>query len=208
VLIWEKVTASFIAAIIPEHVQSLFLIEALGGAMEAGKHSPEQILQSYQSLKSLSGKIPKAYANRKEAAIARKNGITKMFNGTRWISYEACYELTERCCVPHPTGETGKIAFSHDPLLRQPSPFSLSEEANQQVLKKISCPFEVVRGTQGLRHGYWDQRLAFMKANNPRFRVHYVEGHHHVHMENPKPIAEIYIEFIKRNKNEATKSKL
>ncbi len=201
--------ATFIAAIYPQHVRTLLSIEAFGGYDREDNNSIDRILESYKSLKELLTKKPKEFASKEEAAYSRMKGIEKMYKGAQKISFEACLELVERCCKPDPNN-SGKIVFSHDSLLRQPNAFYYNEEAVHDLLKKIVCPIEVVLGnnSNSIRSDVWDSRISLMKNHNSQFKVHYLDGYHHLHLENPKPIAEIFIQLIRKNNKESHKSKL
>ncbi len=164
-------------------------------------------MESYESLKELSNKKPKEFASKEEAAYARMKGIEKMYKGAQKISFEACLELVERGCKPDPNNP-GKFVFSHDSLLRQPNVLYSNEEAVRDLLMKIVCPIEVVIGNKSnsIRSYLWDSRISLMKNHNSQFKVHYLDGYHHLHLENPKPIAEIFIQLIGKNNTESLKS--
>lgn len=194
--------ASFIAALLPQHVKSLLSIEALGLAESKPKYVLRQFHESYESLKTLSKKEPKEYASREDAARARMKGIDKL---SQKITFEACLELVERCCGPHPNGKPGVLAFSHDILLRQPSVIYLTKSVALEILKNIKCPMEVILGNQGQNHPLWKERIEFMQAQNAQFKAHHMEGYHHLHLETPKPIVDIAVELLKKTRNRHSK---
>jgi pimeloyl-ACP methyl ester carboxylesterase len=196
----------FLAEMFPDHVRTYLSIDTVGAPETSPENSAERIYSSYKLLKELSEKTPKVYSTREEAANARVKGISKMFKGDHEISFEACYELTERCCIE----KNGKYMFCHDPYLRQPYAFNLSEDAILDTLKKIKCPMEIAKASSGVwtYESLWKRRIELMKSIHPEFQVHYFTGHHHLHLQYPKEIAKIFIDLLKKRNLNLTKSRL
>jgi pimeloyl-ACP methyl ester carboxylesterase len=61
-------------------------------------------------------------------------------------------------------------------------------------VRNIKCPMLVITGTQG----YESMRTTLYKRLDwvEQLVVVKCEGHHHLHMDNPQPVAEKIVEFL------------
>ncbi|TDF84365.1 alpha/beta fold hydrolase [Pseudomonas sp. H9] len=73
--------------------------------------------------------------------------------------------------------------WRHDPRLVLPEPLQLTERQACEFLQHITCPLQLMLGRQGLFAGSaFDKRK---HALPPDTRVHWHDGGHHFHLDNP-----------------------
>lgn len=199
------VVSCMIASAMPQQVLSVLSIESLGPWPERADSSSfaDRYHRVNRSIRSISAKSLRVYESRKAAAAARVQGLEKFYGGTQRISFEACWELTERCCVAfNPQDQDDRrVVFSHDPTLRQDALLYLAEHQCQALID-VQCPFAVVFASQGLINPVWTQRVEKLKRDDKKnINVHRVDGFHHLHLENPKPIVQIAFGLLTSKSN-------
>ncbi len=86
------------------------------------------------------------------------------------------------------------IRLLTDPRLSWTSPLMLSEEHVLAILGRVQCPALLVCATKGM-----GKMLDALKSRKDAFRqlqVAHVDGGHHVHLDDPEPVAEVVREFF------------
>ena len=70
----------------------------------------------------------------------------------------------------------------------------MTESQAEAFVRNIQCPTLVIIGTQG----YESMRIILHKRLDwiEDLTVAECEGHHHLHMDNPQPVAEKIVEFL------------
>jgi len=167
--------ASFIAAILPERVTRLAMIEGLGPPTSQPADGPVNLRKSMEQMESLRRKRPPVYPGVEAAIQARCEGSG--------LSWRAAMQLVERGLQPAGHGFTWRT----DPRLRFVSPLHLSEPQILAYMERIQAPALLICGEAG----YLVQR-AYMQDRYARIAdltVRTVPGGHHPHLEDPEPCA-------------------
>ncbi|MEZ6183601.1 MAG: alpha/beta fold hydrolase [Planctomycetota bacterium] len=184
---WERYTlvghsmGAAIAALVggtePERLERLVLIEGLGPIPCPAEEAPDRLERSLvQARRRAQGTRQRVHASREEAA-ARLREVN------RYLSPEAARILVERGTAP----VEGGVAWRADPRLRDLSPMRMTEDHVRAFLARIRCPTLVIRAQDGHASdpGLIEARLAAIPD------AHLVElpGHHHLHLDDPEPVA-------------------
>jgi len=95
------------------------------------------------------------------------------------LSYESAELLAERDLIEVGSG----YRWRHDPRLALPEPLQLSDEQAGSFLKNISCPLHTFLGLSGIFSG--EKFKEKSTRLRPAVKIHWHEGGHHFHLENP-----------------------
>jgi pimeloyl-ACP methyl ester carboxylesterase len=175
--------ASMIAAVAPERIDRLLLIEALGPMSLSAEQALTHLRRSLNE-RGQTGTL-RVFANESEAIDARMRG-----NGPG-LSHDAAAALIARGTRAVPDG----LSWSSDPRLTLTSPVRYTEEQIQAILLGISAPTLLVLADPSPSFLPLDmiQRRVARVAN---IRVRRIPGSHHLHLENPEPVAAAILDFI------------
>lgn len=189
---WEKFSilghsmgaaiAPLVAGTVPERMEKLMLIEALGPFSRNPEEVPAQLVRYiFQARELLKKRLP-VYKTKEEAARMRKNAGD--------LSLESARTLVERGLKEVDGGFTWRA----DPRLRLESPLRMSEEQIVAFLRKVTCPTLYIEAENGLK---WNSEiLEQRKRLFPRLRSEKLPGGHHLHMDTPLPTANLINEFF------------
>ncbi len=175
--------ASAFAAAFPEKVRSLTLIDSIGFLSCKAEQTTEQLrLGMLSRLKSKDKRKP-VHANIASAISARRQASD--------LNQENAQLLVERATIAC----DGGLTWRADSRLRNTSPYRMTYEQAQQIIKDIKTPVQLIYGDQGL------DMVAQGLADYAPFFKHFVadklSGGHHVHMEKPIQTANIIESFVK-----------
>lgn len=167
--------ASFIAAILPERVTRLAMIEGLGPPTSQPADGPANLLKSMEQMDALRRKSPPVYPSVEAAIQARCEG-----SGLSWL---AAMRLVERGLQPVGQG----FVWRTDPRLRFVSPLYLSEPQILAYVEQIQAPALLLCGDAGylVKRAYMQDRYARIAD----LSVKIVPGGHHPHLEDPESCA-------------------
>ena len=170
------------AGTFPERVRKLSAIEGLGPISGKDTEGPERLRRHVDSLETLRKKRPPVYPVL--AAITAKRAQAGE------LSLEAARLLLERAMERTPEGWIWRT----DPMLRLPSPYRLTEAQVIPFLSSVTCPVQLfaAEGGFGSQFEGAKARLAALKD----LRLERVPGGHHVHMDDPKPLASAIAAFL------------
>lgn len=167
--------AALFAGTFPERVRRLVLIDGLGPPTIPGSEAPTTLRSAIEGMHELPNKRAPVYARFEDAVAARMGG----FGG---LSETASRILCERGLL---RGRDG-WRWRTDPRLRLRSSLRLTEEQVEGFLRAIQAPVLLILGEQGLGgQGAFDHRFDWLH----QVRVERIPGPHHLHMENPGPVA-------------------
>jgi pimeloyl-ACP methyl ester carboxylesterase len=174
--------ASCAAAVIPDRVQRLALIEGLGPLSGKPEKGPAIHAQAIRQMSELGAKRAPLYPHLDAAARARE------FAGD--LGHAAARTLTERGTRPR----HGGLAWRSDPRLTLRSPYYLSEAQVLAYLRAIVAPTRLVLAEQGLlaTRANLQRRLAALS----QLEVVHLPGGHHLHMEAPAAVAAELVGFL------------
>lgn len=175
--------ASFVAATIPERIAYLALIEGLGPLAGKPAEGPAVLLKSIRQMQPLGKKRLPVYAGLKEAIRARQKAGD--------LSWQAAEILVARNTRP----VDGGVGWRSDPRLTFTSPIYLTEEQVLAFLGYIRAPTLLILAESGylVKRDYMTRRYEQV----PRLEVKTLLGGHHLHLEDPEPVARILTGFLK-----------
>jgi pimeloyl-ACP methyl ester carboxylesterase len=174
--------ASFIAAVIPDRIRGLALIEGLGPLSGKSDDGPAALSRSMEQMTQLHEKRLPRYANLDEAIQARCAAGN--------VSWQIAATLASRGTK----AVEGGIGWRSDPRLTFKSPVYLMEEQVLAYLSRIETPTWLLRGESG----YLEKR-PFMSERFKRvadLEIKDLPGSHYVHMEVPERIAPMLIDYF------------
>lgn len=175
--------ASLMAAAVPERVQRLVVIEALGGLAETVERTADRWREAIAAARALPGKQLRVFADL--AAPVRARMLANQ------LSEPAARRLVERGVRP---GEGGFV-WSSDPRLTLPTPQRLDEAQLAALVAGIACPTTVVYADPP--QPYFPEPLRSQRAARlPDGRLHVMAGTHHLHMEDPAGVAAVISGFL------------
>ena len=174
--------ASFLAAIYPERVTRLAMIEGLGPPTSQAADGPVNLRRSIEQMNALRHKKPPVYPNIEAAIQARCQG-----SGLSWA---AATRLVERGVQAVSRG----FVWRTDPRLRFASPLYLSEPQILAYMEQIRAPALLLCGDAGylVKRAYMQERYARVAD----LRVVIVPGGHHPHLEEPESCARWLRSFL------------
>lgn len=175
---------SLLAAIRPERVQRLILVESAGplsGIAEAAADRLRQAMDDRAACRQ--GKTLRVFNDLKMAVAARRQA--------GGLSEPAARALVERGVV----AVDGGWRWATDPRLRLASPFRIDGSHIDAILRTIVCPILLLLADPPLPFMDASQRAQRLAAL-PCAQQHTFPGHHHVHMEDPEPLAAAIRTFL------------
>lgn len=172
--------ASLAAGVIPQHILSLALIEAL-----APFSSPENTCCTQLSnyIKQYTLKQGRPYLSLEAAAKVRaKNG---------YLSLEHAKILCERGVRK----ENNHFYWQHDRRLIMPTPLRLTEGQILSCLENIQTKSCLILADKGFNMDEQDFETRIKAVKN--LRIKKLQGGHHLHMEHPKAVGDYLVDFFK-----------
>jgi pimeloyl-ACP methyl ester carboxylesterase len=193
---WERFTllghslgaaiASVLAAAAPQRVDAAWLIEGLGPIATPVGKSLELLRQALRDREAIGAKSLRVFDRLEEAIAARMQA-----NG---LSEAAARELVERGTRYREGGWT----WSSDPRLTLTSAIRLSEDQVLAYVAGIACPTLLVLADPA--PPYFNAALAeARRAAVPRIERIVLPGSHHLHLEDPAPVAAAIAAFRARH---------
>ena len=189
---WERYTllghslgagiASLVASIAKHEVSELVLIDGIGPIPSNPASAPKRLAQSIAKRHKISTRQSPPYPDWLSAAKVRKQAGN--------LGLEAAQILVRRGAKQEKNG----IRWRSDPRLKLPSPVYIAEEQAQAFLRTISAPTLLIKARQGMLN-----RLACVESRiNAVSGIQVVEmiGGHHLHLDDPKPVATQILEFL------------
>lgn len=176
--------ATLYAAIQPNRVNKLMLIEALGPVTWPISETLTSLTQAVSARRSLKGKSKPVYPSFDEALLARAE-VSKI---------EPMYirPLVERAL----TKVDGGYTWRADSRLRTPSAIRMSEEQVRDLLVAIQSPVLLVEGESGMLRCNKAQHIQERKPLLKSLTVHLLKGGHHLHLEDPETVAKLISSFL------------
>lgn len=175
--------ATLLAAAYPERVRRLVLIEALGPLGRPAEVCAADLRRAVDARLKLEQKQLKVHGDRSAARRARMQA-----NG---LSEQAADALIERALMP----ASGGYIWSSDPRQTLPTPIRGTEEQHLALLAAIRSPTLAIfaePATPYLSGPDAERRLAALRPA----QIERLPGGHHLHLENPAPVAELIREFL------------
>lgn len=183
-------TASFVAAAVPQRVDKLLLIEALGSLAEPEQRVGARLREAFAGMAALGGKQLRVFSDIATAIRARM-----LAND---LSEPVARLLVERGVAPV-RGEGGAAGFvwRSDPRLTLTSALRMSEEQMRWLIRAIDSPTCMVWADPA--QSYMPDAVRRERATLLRDgELHTRAGTHHLHMEQPQVVGELFREFLLR----------
>lgn len=180
------IIATIYASCFPEYVSQLISIESFGPMTKDTQSSPTQLRESILSrLKAQrsAAKHPKSIERTIEARAMVGD-----------INVESAKLLITR----NIREENHELFFTTDRRLRTFSSLRMTESQAYAFMRNIQCPTLVITGTKGYQsmRTALNNRLDWVK----NLSMVECEGFHHLHMDNPQPVADEIAHFLDENR--------
>ncbi|WP_299345366.1 alpha/beta hydrolase [uncultured Pseudoxanthomonas sp.] len=175
--------ASLMAAAVPQRVERLVVIEALGGLAETVERTADRWREAIAAARSLPGKQLRVFGDLAAPVRARMQA--------NQLSEPAARLLVERGV----RAVDGGYVWSSDPRLTLPTPQRLDEAQLAALVAGVACPTTVVYADPP--QAYFPEPLRSQRAALlPDGRLHVIPGTHHLHMEDPATVAALVSAFL------------
>lgn len=173
--------ATLVASIAPQYLSSLSLIEALGPLTRPAETSVNQLTHYLASQHLRKHKQAKGYTSKESAALARA--------AKGYLSLELARILCERGLKK----ENEHYYWRHDRRLLVPSPLQMTETQVLACLKEIQTKTLLILADKGFSFNSELMKNRIHTVKN--LQIHYLQGGHHVHMEQAETVANHLTEF-------------
>ena len=175
--------ASILAASVPERIERLVAIEALGSLAESTERTTQRLREGVAASRALSGKQLRVFKDLATPIRARMQA--------NQLSESSARLLVERGVVER----DGGYVWSSDPRLTLPALQRFTEAQIQQLVMGIECPTRVVFADPAqsyLPESLRSQRAALL----PHGQLIVLPGTHHLHMDDPQAVAAAIGDFF------------
>lgn len=189
---WKKFTllghsmgagiTTFVASAFPDRITRVILIEGLGALTGDVGLVPDLLRKSVEAMQPQASKKTTAYKDievlvRARAAAGR-------------IDRESVKILLQRGLII----EGGSYYWRSDQRLRRSYPQYFTNEVILAFLKNISSPVLLITAEDGIlkKRDYFSSRIKALK----NLQHSQLPGYHHLHLDNPKPVAEVINRFL------------
>ena len=173
--------ASLWAGVFPHRCSSLVLIEGLGPLTTPAEHTPDQLAKALQT---------HVYPFKERASldqlVKQRIKLTPMKPDNARLLMQRSTQVTQQ----------HNIKLCQDPMLRMPSLLRFTEEQVHVFLKRIECEVLLIIARNG-----WPFDRQMIKGRVQclsRYESQYIEGYHHVHMDEAKQVARMCEHFFRR----------
>ncbi len=170
-------TASLVAATRPDRVDALWLIEALGPLSTEPEQSLALLRRAHAQRSERGSRGLRTFATLSDAVAARQQGVSG-------LSTAAAMTLIERGT----RSVAGGWQWSSDPRLTLASPQRATQAQVVACLRGIECPTLVVLAEPAATF-LPPAMIAERTAAVAGVTVLHLPGSHHLHLEDPEPVA-------------------
>ncbi|RZC34479.1 Abhydrolase 6 and/or Hydrolase 4 domain containing protein [Asbolus verrucosus] len=114
------------------------------------------------------------------------------------ISIEHCHHILERNIAPS-KNDPDKYCFTRDPRLKARLILNWSQKELVEGAYRVTPPLCMIKFTES---GYYEEKQNFyeilevLKKTSKDPRVHYVDGPHHTHLNNPETVNNLINNFV------------
>ena len=182
--------ASLVAAGCPQRVERLLAIEALGALPEVPERTTQRLREAVTATRALADKRLRVFPDIEPAVRARMQA-----NG---LGEAAARLLVERGVRGvQGKGEAGGFQWSSDPRLTLPTMVRMTQAQVRNLVAGIECPTRVLYADPP--QSYLPEPLRSEHAALlARGETIVLRGGHHLHMEDPRAVAEAIGDFFLR----------
>ena len=168
--------ATYLAGTIHEKIDYVILIEGIGSIVQKPEKMPKDFRESAIKWMNRSKKQLPIYPDIESAVKARHQvgGILK----------SSVRPLVERGLRP----VNGGYTWRSDPILKSKSRHYFTEEQAQAFIMEITAPVLLIEA-EHTEKDHWDELLQKRMPYVKNLQHQIVPGGHHLHLDNPKPVA-------------------
>ena len=172
-----------LTAAVSDRIERLVAIEALGGLRGPEEETAQRLRDHVTASRALSRKQLRVFPDL--AAPIRARMMANQLS-------EGCARLlVERGVEP----VDGGYRWCSDPRLMLPTAIRLSEGQIDNLLQAIACPTQVIYATPA--QAYYPEPMRSQRLQHLRDgRLAVFPGNHHLHMEDPAPVAAVIERFF------------
>ncbi|MEM7257782.1 MAG: alpha/beta hydrolase [Pseudomonadota bacterium] len=166
----------------PEQIISVTTIDALGPISEPDSAIAERLRRFHQEMLMRNRTASRLFTNKQQAIDSRLKAA-KMDTPSAALIVERQLQKV-----------SGGWQWRFDPKLRAASPSYFTESQVQSILRAVSCPTLCVAA----RDGHLAKFTHFHKRTKclEKLQVVELDGRHHLHMDNPLPVAHAITGFF------------
>lgn len=177
------VIGSIVAGTFPQRVKKLILIDGISPITIEPEEAPKLLQRSILYTTKIHKKELPMYDNIEKAiAVRQKAGM---------ISKEAATCLVERGLKQ----VRNQYTWRTDPRLRTPSRVRFTFEQSVAFLRQITAQTLLIVAKDGIFKG--DSLVDKIKFYMKEMKIVQLEGHHHLHLEYPEPVARTIQQFLR-----------
>ena len=179
------IVAALLAAVVPERVRAVGLIDGLWAQTAEAAQAPAQMARS----------LARAQIQREEVVFASLDAMVALRLGSGYpLSEPACRRLVARNAVQH---DDGQWRWRTDPRHKLPSMVMLTPEQQRAFHRAIQAPVELALASDGIALAWPDYAERLLEL--PHINWSLYEGGHHLHMEGAQSIlGPVYNNFFQR----------
>ncbi|HYM87364.1 MAG TPA: alpha/beta hydrolase [Pseudoxanthomonas sp.] len=174
---------SILAASLPQRVERLVAIEALGALAEMPERTTTRLREGIAAMRALAGKKLRVFPDLSAPTRARMQA-NQLGEANARLLVERGVDAVD-----------GGFAWSSDPRLTLPALQRMTEAQVRQLIQGIECPTRVIFADPPqpyLPEPLRSDRAALL----PRGELIVLPGTHHVHMEKPVEVAQAIGDFF------------
>tara|TARA_R110000868_G_scaffold158036_2_gene385751 strand:+ start:7481 stop:8347 length:867 start_codon:yes stop_codon:yes gene_type:complete len=174
-----------VAASFPERIKHFVSIDAIGPMSETAANSPGRLARSVKRIVKASQQPERTYPDKDAMIKARMkaNGFTA----------EEALPIVNRSAKETDEG----YVWRFDKKLLLPSLIYFTEDQVRAFLGAISMPMLIIEATHGILHKH--PLIEERKQCIPNLTVEVLEGHHHIHLQQPEVVAGLIRAFLIKN---------
>lgn len=176
--------ATVVAAAVPQRVQRLALIEALGGLVEEESRTAQRLREAFALHAEPAGTRRRVFADPATAVRARLQA--------GGLSEPAAQLIVERGIAP---AAEGGFTWRSDARLTRPTAVRMTEAQMRDIVAGIECPVRLVYALPAFEFFPADAREARLACLRD-VEATGIEGGHHLHMEQPAEVARVIAGFL------------
>ncbi|MEP6938765.1 MAG: alpha/beta fold hydrolase [Rudaea sp.] len=179
------------AAACPERIHRLVLIEAMGPIATPAEQSAAQLQRAARQIRDTARKPLRVFATSEEAVEARANASSLSTEGARQIVLRGIR------AVP------GGYSWSSDARLTIASLQRFTEAQVLDIVGAIKAPTLLLVAPDSAVKPVAEAAFAARIARVADIDVCRIPGGHHLHLENPGPVAEAMLAFLQNRRSPA-----
>ncbi|KAJ9590438.1 hypothetical protein L9F63_016525, partial [Diploptera punctata] len=180
------------SALYPEHVQHLVGVDS----MKPLSIDPDKMLsrqaERFNQFLQLDTLDPKS-----RPSYTYEGAVDLLYKSLKkWASREGCEILSKRGIVKL---DDGSYTFSRDPRIKFIE-LGFSHALVMEFAAKLRCKILYIKANKGLlfeKPEFKEEFFNVVKNSAGYFERHFVDGLHHVHLDNPEIVAPLITEFLK-----------